>query len=92
MNLRQKSIETANKIINSDMLVGFDCVKFFVDNKEEIDFVFEILTTWYRDILVFKATKNQESIINKDFYDILVEESRLLSYNRLDRIMEALGG
>jgi DNA polymerase III subunit delta' len=91
INLRQKTIETANKIINSDPLTGFECAKFFTDNKEEIEFIFDILTTWYRDILVFKATKNQKNIINKDFYDILVEESILLSYNRLDKIMEAIG-
>ena len=90
INLRQKAIETVNKIIDSDPLTGFECVKFFIDNKEEIEFIFDIITTWYRDILVFKATKNQKNIINKDFYDILVEESTLISYNRLDRIMEAI--
>lgn len=90
INLRKQAIETAYKIVTKDPLTGFELVKFFIDNKDEINYILEILMIWNRDILMFKSTKNRKNIINKDFYDLLVEESQLLSYNRLDRIMDAL--
>lgn len=88
--LRAKTIEFACKIINTDPLTGFDQAKFFTDNKEQIGYIFDILNTWNRDIYMFKSTKNKKNVINKDFYDLLIEQSRLLSYNRLDRIMDVL--
>lgn len=90
INLRKSTIETANRIIKADPLTGFELGKFFLDNKDEIQFIFDILTVWYRDILIYKVTRNKKNIINRDFYDILVEESQLLSYNRLDRIMDTI--
>lgn len=90
ISLRRQTIEVANKIIRADPLSAFEFEKFFIDNKSEIDFIFDILMTWYRDILIYKSTKKEKNIINKDFYDLLVEESELLSYNRLDSIMNAI--
>lgn len=90
INLRKQTIETAYKIVTLDPLTGFEFEKFFIDNKENIDYILDILTTWNRDILIFKSTKNIKNIINKDFYDLVVEESQLLSYNRLDRVMDAI--
>jgi DNA polymerase III subunit delta' len=90
VNLRKQTIEISHKIVTSDPLAGFECEKFFMDNKEDIDYIFDILMTWNRDILIFKSTKNEKNIINRDFYDLLVEESQLLSYNRLDRVMDVI--
>jgi DNA polymerase-3 subunit delta' len=88
--LRTKTIEFACRIINTDPLTGFDQAKFFNDNKEQVAYIFDILNTWNRDIYMFKSTKDKKNVINKDFYDLLIEQSRLLSYNRLDRIIDAL--
>jgi DNA polymerase III subunit delta' len=88
--LRAKTIEFACRIINTDPLTGFDQAKFFIDNKEQVSYIFDILNTWNRDIYMFKTTKDKKNVINKDFYDLLIEQSRLLSYNRLDRIMDVL--
>jgi DNA polymerase III subunit delta' len=88
--LRGKTIEFSCRIINTDPLTGFEQAKFFTDNKEQIGYIFDILNIWNRDIYMFKSTKDKKNVINKDFYDLLIEQSRLLSYNRLDRIMDVL--
>lgn len=90
IGLRKQTIEVASKLVKVDALTGIEYEKFFMDNKDEIDYILDILTTWNRDILIFKSTKNAKNIINKDFYDLLVEESQLLSYNRLDRILDTI--
>lgn len=90
IKLRREVIDKAIELVGSNTLEILKSVDFFISNKEKIDTVFDILTTWYRDIIMLKLLKDRNLLMNIDYYDLLVEESQKLSYNRLDSIINII--
>jgi len=50
-------------------LLGYE--SFFTDNRDNIEPIFDLLISWFRDCLVFKETKDHNLIINIDMKDLL---------------------
>jgi DNA polymerase III subunit delta' len=92
LSLKKEVIERARRIVRANALEGFEMVDFFVKNKNDIDEILDILIIWFRDIMLLKLTRNEKLIINKDCHEMLVEESHLLSYNKLDKIITIVNG
>lgn len=57
--------------------------------KDNIEDVFNILTSIYRDIIMLKVG-NTNRIINSDKSELLIEESYKLSYNKLEKAIEKI--
>lgn len=90
IKLRQEVINKAREIVSASALEVLKSVDFFISNRDKIDTVFDIMTSWYRDIIMLKLTKDNNILMNMDYYDLLVEESQKLSYNRLDSIINII--
>ena len=90
VKLRRDVINKAIELVQANSLEILKSLDFFINNKDKIDTVFDILTTWYRDIIMLKLIKDKNLIMNMDYYDLLVEESQKLSYNRLDSIINII--
>lgn len=90
IKLRQDVIGRAVEIISENKLDTLKSVDFFIRNRDKIDIILDILTSWYRDIIMLKLTKDKNIIMNMDYYELLVEESQKLSYNRLDSIIDII--
>lgn len=90
VRLRQDVINKAIELVQSNSLEILKSLDFFIKNKDKIDTIFDMLTTWYRDIIMLKLIKDKNLLMNMDYYDLLVEESQKLSYNRLDSIINII--
>lgn len=90
IKLRQDVINKARELVTADALNILKSVDFFINNKDKIDVIFDILISWYRDIIMLKLIKDKNILMNMDYYDLLVEESQKLSYNRLDSIINII--
>lgn len=90
IKLRDEVIKVSRDIIRLDTLKVLDASSFFIDNKDNIDIIFDIMMSWFRDIMVLKHVKDRKTLINRDLYDSLVEESQRLSYDRLCRIIDEI--
>lgn len=88
MEMRQDTIKAAIEMTKAKGAGSFDLVQHFVKYKENVDKVLQLMKIWFRDIYVEKLLRSNGRIINRDCYDLIVEESKLLSYNRLDRIIQ----
>jgi DNA polymerase-3 subunit delta' len=58
--------------------------------KEKIEDVFDILYTFFRDILVIKTGVNQKTLINSDKKDIMIENSNRFSKVKILNCLEAI--
>jgi len=58
--------------------------------KMEIGDYLDLLTVWYRDVLMFKATRDADSLIFSDELNAIREKAKRSSYEGLDRIIKAL--
>ncbi len=60
--------------------------KYKVTPYEYIDF----FLMWYRDILMYKATMDPNRIMYKSEINSIIEQSKIISYEGLEKIIEAL--
>lgn len=90
VKLRNDTIKAARDLARSGPIDALEASSFFIDNRDNIDLILDILITWYRDIIILKHVKGRENLINKDFYDFLVEEGQILSYNKLCNIIDII--
>ncbi len=58
--------------------------------KMEIQDYLDLLTVWYRDVLLFKATRDADSVIFSDELNAIRQKASESSYEGLERILEAL--
>lgn len=54
------------------------------------DYYFELMTLWYRDILLFESTRDANGVIFKDYITDISKQSQIVSYEGLENITEAI--
>ncbi len=65
-------------------------VKELVEQKPQIDQILDLITLWYRDVLLYKSTSSENHLIfREDMYDIR-EQAGLCSYLGLNQIFAAI--
>jgi DNA polymerase-3 subunit delta' len=90
MQLRRETVETACSIIKGNALDAFTIYEWFSKNKSSIDDILDNMISWYRDLIMLKSTSDKSHIVSRDYYELLVEESQILSYNRLNVIIKVI--
>lgn len=65
-------------------------VKKIADYKLEINDFLDILTVWFRDVLLFKATNDVNMLIFKDEIQEIKKKAAHSSYNGLEEIINAI--
>ena len=86
--LREQTIDIATKIHKLDGFELLELANFFVDNKERIVDILDIMAYWFRDVLMYKLMLNRDALINEDYSDIIINESKLLSLNKIYKIID----
>lgn len=79
------------KYIN-DMEIGeiVDAVKRISSHKLEVQDYLDLIMIWYRDVLVFKATADANSLIFKDEVRHIQKQANRSSYEGIEAIIHAL--
>ncbi len=67
-----------------------EAVKRCAEYKIEINDYLDILTIWYRDVLIYKATKNIDRVIFSDQMTYIKERAKKSSYEGIEIILEAI--
>ena len=65
-------------------------LKKISEYKMEINDYLDLLTIWYRDVLLFKATRDADSMIFSDELKSISKKASESSYEGLGRIIESL--
>ncbi|QIB27796.1 DNA polymerase III subunit delta' [Caloranaerobacter azorensis] len=88
--LRDDIISAIDDIIYSDRFRIFSLSQIFVENKENIDEILDLLMIWFRDIMIFKATGDTKFIINRDKIELIYKHSNILSMEKVSNIIESI--
>lgn len=87
--LKEFAIRLLKQMKDMDVLELVDGLKRINDYKLEIDDFMDIMTVWYRDILLYKATQNIDKLIfQKEVLDI----RRLADVSSYEGLNQILGG
>lgn len=88
IKLREDTFDYLRSLIKRDIKAQFDFVKFLIKNSDEIDNILNILSCFYRDVLVAKKCLGLKVLINSDKEDMIREYGKKISSGSLCRIVE----
>ncbi len=67
-----------------------DAVKSFTANKLDVYDYIDLMTLWYRDVLMLKVTKNPNLLLYKKEYNYLVKQAAKRTYEGIEAIIRAM--
>lgn len=88
--LKDSALQLIKRIKDIELYEMMEAIKQISEYKLQINDYFDFLMIWYRDVLLYKATADVNSLIFKDeVYDIKNQASKS-SYSGIETIIEAL--
>ncbi len=89
-DLKKTVVGTVISLRKGGMDAVANDVKKAADFKKQIDEYFAIMRIWFRDILLYKASGNEEKIIFQDEYITIKEMSDIFTFEGLDIIFKSI--
>ncbi len=90
MEMKDEVLQLLKNIADISVVDVIAYVKRASVYKLDIDDYMDLIMIWYRDVLMYKASKDVEDIVFKDEYSAINEQASKLSYNGIEKIMNAL--
>lgn len=88
--LKAATLQLMKRVKEIDLYEMTEAVRQIGEYKLQINDYFDLMMIWYRDVLMFKATGDVNSLIFKDeVYDIK-RQAEKSSYNGIEQILRAL--
>lgn len=88
--IREEAIQLLKYIKEMQLSEVVDAVKRITAFKLEINDYLDIIMIWYRDVLLYKATKDVDKVIFKDQLPSIREIAKTSSYEGIELILEKL--
>lgn len=65
-------------------------LKFLTTDKNNIEDYIDLMTLWYRDVLMFKATMDPDLLLYREELTFIKKQASIRSYEGVDRIIQAM--
>lgn len=88
--VREKTLQIIERISYGNKNEAFDSIKFFTENKDDIDLIMHLMLLWSRDILILKETGSEVLIINIDAKDQLLRIAHSINSDKVVRWVDAV--
>ena len=88
--IREEAVQLLKHIHDMELSEIVAAVKNISVYKLEITDYLDIIMIWYRDVLLYKATKEIDKVVFKDQLQSIKEQARKSSYEGIERILESL--
>ena len=88
--IREEAVQLLKHISEMELNEIVAAVKNISVYKLEITDYLDIIMIWYRDVLVYKATKEIDKVVFKDQLQSIKEQARKSSYEGIELILESL--
>lgn len=88
--MRDDVIEIAGSIYKDDKLHALSYTDYFLDNRDSVPYILDVMMSFFRDILVFSECRDEKYIINLDKKDIISRQYERFSYTSLNNIISCI--
>ena len=88
--IREEAVQLLKHISEMELTEIVAAVKNISVYKLEITDYLDIIMIWYRDVLLYKATKEIDKVVFKDQLQSIKEQARKSSYEGIELILESL--
>lgn len=89
-SLRENALELAAGLPRRLYSEVLGLTAFFEENRDYIDFIFDTILFYYRDLLAIKVTGNEKMLINQDKKDIIFNNARKTGLRRIAANIEEI--
>ena len=89
--LAERAFRLLRKINELELYELVEMIKELTAEKQNIYDYLDLFTMWFRDVLLFKATKEVDGLIFKDQYNYIKERAKKSSYEGIENIIDAIG-
>ena len=86
----EEILKLLKEIKEMDISQLLDVIRKLKDDNTDIKECLDFMQMWYRDILMYKTTKDLNLLIFKDEFSAVKKAASLSSYEGLERILEAI--
>ena len=88
--IREEAVQLLKYIHEMELNEIVSAVKNITVYKLEIVDYLDIIMIWYRDVLLYKATKDVDKVVFKDQMTYIKEQARKSSYEGIELILKSL--
>lgn len=88
--IKEEMIQLMKYINEMDIAEIVQAIKKLETFKLNISDCLDLIMVWYRDVLLYKATKDVNGVIFKDQMDFIQERANRSSYEGIEEILDAL--
>lgn len=88
--MRSEILHIVKNINHMSMAELMESVKLLTTQKDNIPEYLNMLTVWYRDVLLFKATQDGSMLYFREQEEETRRQARECSYEKLQRILDAI--
>ena len=88
--LYQKVMVILKNVETMDITILLDCIREMKEQNFDIGEVLDLMQLWYRDVLMYKVTKDMNLLIFKDEYKLINEMGQKKDYAGLEQILAAI--
>lgn len=88
--VREEAVQLLKYIQEMELSEIVEAVKRITSYKLEINDYLDIIMVWYRDVLLYKATKDMDKVVFKDQIKYIKEQARKSSYEGVELILNSL--
>lgn len=88
--LREDTFSVLRNMNDMEMYEVIEYIKKIAENKIAIGDYLDLITLWFRDVLLFKATNDVNNLVFRDNISDIKKQANKSSYNGIERIINAL--
>ena len=88
--ISHSAVQILKKISDVDVCDLTDIIKEMSEDKEKVEDYLDLFQFWYRDVLLYKATKEIENLVFRQELTELRRQARENSYEKLEKILDAI--
>ena len=88
--IKEEAIELLKQINELELSKIVEALKSISKYKLEINDYLDIIATWYRDVLIYKAMKDVNGLVFSDQLEYIREQARKSSYEGIETILHSI--
>jgi DNA polymerase-3 subunit delta' len=88
--MKKEVLHLLKYIDNMEIYEVIDALKKMAEQKGQINDYLDFMSLWYRDVLMFKVTKDPNLLIYKSEYMDISKQAKLRSYEGIEKIIAAM--
>lgn len=90
IEMKNQVLKLLKNLDSMDIASIIDTIKEFSTHKNDINDYLDLMLLWYRDVLMFKVTKDANLLLYNDEYSAISEQATKRDYENIENIIAAI--